>query len=54
MKVTCVWLPSEVMSKRPGDGLTVLTLRDTKICAITRFETSVLPHFGLARSLRSA
>jgi RNA polymerase sigma-70 factor (ECF subfamily) len=36
-----------------GNGLIVLTLRDTKICAMTRFETSVLPHFGLPRSLRS-
>ena len=36
-----------------GNGLIVLTLRGTKICAMTRFETSVLPHFGLPRSLRS-
>ncbi len=36
-----------------GNGLIVLTLRDTKICAMTRFETTVLPHFGLPRSLRS-
>jgi RNA polymerase sigma-70 factor (ECF subfamily) len=36
-----------------GDGLIVLTLRDTKICAMTRFETGVLAHFGLPRSLRS-
>lgn len=36
-----------------GNGLIVLTLRDTKICAMTRFENSVLPHFGLPRSLRS-
>lgn len=36
-----------------GNGLIVLTVRDTKICAMTRFETGVLPHFGLPRTLRS-
>jgi RNA polymerase sigma-70 factor (TIGR02960 family) len=36
-----------------GNGLIVLTLRGTMICAMTRFETSVLPHFGLPRSRRS-
>jgi RNA polymerase sigma-70 factor (TIGR02960 family) len=36
-----------------GDGLTVLTLRGPKICAMTRFETGMLSHFGLPRALRS-
>ena len=36
-----------------GNGLIVLTLRDTRICAMTRFETGVLPHFGLPRCLPS-
>lgn len=35
-----------------GTGLIVITLRDAKICAMTRFENSVLPHFGMPRSLR--
>ena len=36
---------------RHGAGLLVLTLTGEKICALTRFETSVFPWFGLPRSL---
>jgi RNA polymerase sigma-70 factor (ECF subfamily) len=36
---------------RHGTGLFVLTLTGTQICAMTRFEASVLPWFGLPRSL---
>ena len=36
---------------RPGAGLLVLTLAGDRICALTRFESSVLPWFGLPRSL---
>jgi RNA polymerase sigma-70 factor (TIGR02960 family) len=36
---------------RRGTGLLVLTLTGDRICAITRFENSVLPWFGLPRSL---
>jgi RNA polymerase sigma-70 factor (TIGR02960 family) len=36
---------------RHGTGLIVLTLRGDRICAMTRFESSVLPGFGLPRSL---
>lgn len=36
---------------RPGIGLAVLTLSGDRISAITRFDTSVLPSFGLPRSL---
>ncbi len=32
-------------------GMAVLTLRGDKICAITRFETGVLPWFGLSQTL---
>ncbi len=32
-------------------GLLVLTLAGNRICAITRFDTGVLPHFRLARTL---
>jgi RNA polymerase sigma-70 factor (TIGR02960 family) len=35
-----------------GTGLYVLTLAGDRICAMTRFESSVLPSFGLPRSLR--
>jgi RNA polymerase sigma-70 factor (ECF subfamily) len=38
---------------RHGVGLYVLTLTGDRICAMTRFENSVLPWFGLARSLPS-
>jgi RNA polymerase sigma-70 factor (TIGR02960 family) len=36
-----------------GMGLYVLTLAGDRICAMTRFENSVLPSFGLPRSLPS-
>jgi SnoaL-like protein len=36
-----------------GVGLYVLTLAGDRICALTRFETSVLSSFGLPRSLPS-
>ena len=36
-----------------GIGLLVLTLSGDQICAMTRFENSVLPWFGLSRSLPS-
>lgn len=32
-------------------GLPVLTLTGDQVCAITRFDKSVLPHFGLPRKL---
>jgi len=38
---------------RHGTGLYVLTLTGDQICAMTRFENSVLPWFGLPRSLPS-
>jgi RNA polymerase sigma-70 factor (ECF subfamily) len=38
---------------RHGTGLIVLTLAGDRICAMTRFENSVLPRFGLPRSLPS-
>ena len=34
-------------------GLFVLTLAGDRICAFTRFDASVLPWFGLPRSLPS-
>ncbi|MBO0872274.1 MAG: sigma-70 family RNA polymerase sigma factor [Pseudonocardia sp.] len=37
-----------------GMGLYVLTLSGDRICAMTRFENSVLPSFGLPRSLPSS
>jgi RNA polymerase sigma-70 factor (ECF subfamily) len=36
-----------------GTGLYVLTLTGDRICAMTRFDNSVLPWFGLPRSLPS-
>ena len=36
---------------RHGVGLYVLTLTGDRICAMTRFENTVLPWFGLPRSL---
>ena len=36
---------------RHGTGVYVLTLAGDRICAMTRFESSVLPWFGLPRSL---
>jgi RNA polymerase sigma-70 factor (TIGR02960 family) len=38
---------------RHGTGLLVLTLTGDRICAFTRFDNSVLPWFGLPRSLPS-
>jgi RNA polymerase sigma-70 factor (TIGR02960 family) len=38
---------------RHGIGLYVLTLTGDRICAMTRFDNSVLPSFGLPRSLSS-
>ena len=38
---------------RHGVGLIVLTLREDRICAMSRFENSVLASFGLPRSLPS-
>ncbi len=38
---------------RHGTGLFVLTLTGDRICAMVRFENSVLPWFGLLRSLPS-
>ncbi|MGP3964978.1 sigma-70 family RNA polymerase sigma factor [Nonomuraea sp. 3N208] len=38
---------------RHGTGLFVLTLTGDRICAMTRFDNSVLPSFGLPRSLPS-
>jgi RNA polymerase sigma-70 factor (ECF subfamily) len=37
---------------RHGSGLFVLTLTGDRICAFTRFDSSVLPWFGLPRSRR--
>jgi RNA polymerase sigma-70 factor (ECF subfamily) len=34
-------------------GLLVLTLTGDSICAMTGFDTSTLPHFGLPRTLPS-
>ena len=36
-----------------GTGLFVLTLSGDRICAMTRFDNSVFPRFGLPRSLPS-
>jgi RNA polymerase sigma-70 factor (TIGR02960 family) len=38
---------------RHGIGLIVLTLTGDRVCAMTRFDNSVLPWFGLPRSLPS-
>jgi RNA polymerase sigma-70 factor (ECF subfamily) len=38
---------------RHGTGLIVLTLSGDRICAMTRSDNSVLPWFGLPRSLPS-
>jgi len=38
---------------RHGTGLLVLTLSGDRICSVTRFDNSVLPWFGLPRSLPS-
>ncbi len=39
---------------RHGTGLIVLALTGDRICAMTRFEKSVLPWFGLPRSFPCA
>jgi RNA polymerase sigma-70 factor (ECF subfamily) len=44
---------SAPVGTRHGTGLYVLTLTGDRICAMTRFENSVLPWFGLPRSLPS-
>ena len=36
---------------RRGAGLLVVTLTGDRICAMARFDNSVLPWFGLPRSL---
>ena len=36
---------------RHGTGLFVLTLTGDRICALTRFDNSVLPWFGMPQSL---
>ena len=46
-------LPARPDGIRHGTGLIVLTLTGDRICAMTRFETSVFPWFGLPRSLPS-
>lgn len=38
---------------RHGIGLVVLTLSGDRVCAMTRFDNSMLPWFGLPRSLQS-
>jgi hypothetical protein len=38
---------------RHGTGLVVITLTGDRVCALSRFENSVLPWFGLPRSLPS-
>ncbi|HZX04901.1 sigma-70 family RNA polymerase sigma factor [Kribbella sp.] len=47
---TYVRAPSGV---RHGTGLIVLTLSGDQVCAMTRFDSSVLPWFGLPRALLS-
>ena len=46
-------LPARPDRHPPRVGLIVLTLAGDRICAMTRFENSVLPWFGLPRSLPS-
>ncbi len=46
-----VYLRGPTGGIRHGTGLDVLTLTGDRICAITRFDNSVLPSFGLPRSL---
>jgi RNA polymerase sigma-70 factor (ECF subfamily) len=36
---------------RPGVGLIVIAVAGDRVCAMTRFETGVLPRFGLPLSL---
>jgi len=47
------YLRSPTGGIRHGTGLLVLTLTGDRICAFTRFDNSVLPWFGLPRSLPS-
>ena len=46
-----VYVRSPAGGVRHGSGLDVLTLTGDRISAITHFDTSVLPSFGLPRSL---
>jgi RNA polymerase sigma-70 factor (TIGR02960 family) len=46
-----VYMPAPADDIRHGAGLYVLTLTGERISAITRFDKSVLPSFGLPRSL---
>jgi hypothetical protein len=46
-----VYLRSPTGGIRHGTGLDVITLTGERICAITHFDNSVLPSFGLPRSL---
>jgi RNA polymerase sigma-70 factor (ECF subfamily) len=41
------------LAERYATAFYVLTLTGDQICAMTRFEASVLPWFGLPRSLPS-
>ena len=43
--------PAAPGGTRPGVGLIVIALAGDRICAMTRFESSVLPRFGLPLSL---
>jgi RNA polymerase sigma-70 factor (TIGR02960 family) len=45
------YLRAPIGGMRHGTGLFVLTLTGDRICAMTRFENSVLPWFGLPQSL---
>jgi RNA polymerase sigma-70 factor (TIGR02960 family) len=45
-----VYLRSPAGGIRRGTGVDVLTLTGDRICAMTHFDTSVLPSFGLPRS----
>jgi alkanesulfonate monooxygenase SsuD/methylene tetrahydromethanopterin reductase-like flavin-dependent oxidoreductase (luciferase family) len=46
-------LPARSQRHQPRDRLYVLTLTGDRICAMSRLENSVLPSFGLPRSLPS-
>jgi RNA polymerase sigma-70 factor (TIGR02960 family) len=46
-----IYLRAPTGGTRHGTGLVVLTLTRDRICAMTRFESSVLPWFGLPQSL---
>ena len=45
------YVHTESSAIRHGTGLLVLTLSGERICAVTRFDSNVLPWFGLPRSL---